>query len=305
MITTDMAAMKTSLRACHSLRLPQSSYPGIPATNLQLRAAINQIMVTCLTVTILLLHRSRHLPEHRMVKIPLSQPRHHQICRQSYLTYQLVQMIWSVGTTISMRVSGRLLRPHPSIVTEVYIKILALWAFHSLSEIFFLTGILKTTGIANQSAISASADSLLHMWRFSSSMRWWSKPGLNASKLIQHPWIQRWLFQTAKAKTNCTLNCSCTHCGKHYASASALFAHVEKEHTKTEPSTPKSGSPDKAIAANDNGERRLNIDGSMDIGELEFQIYDRPPNIAQRNPRYRPKMSFGLRSSKVPHGTYW
>lgn len=47
------------------------------------------------------------------------------------------------------------------------------------------------------------------------------------------------------------------------------------------------------------------MDGPMDIGEKEFQIYDRPPVYNESNQRSRSKNHFGLRSTKIPRGTYW
>ncbi|CAI7634901.1 unnamed protein product [Penicillium manginii] len=97
----------------------------------------------------------------------------------------------------------------------------------------------------------------------------------------------------------------CTHCGKGFPSVPNLFTHIEVAHPDPTFQGQENRRSGQVLRNGSSAERRLDMDGPMDIGELEFQVYDRPPTFAQNTPRYRAKGDYGLRSTKVPHGTYW
>lgn len=101
------------------------------------------------------------------------------------------------------------------------------------------------------------------------------------------------------------LKYSCTHCGKGFPSVPNLFTHIEVAHPDPTFQGQENRRSGQVLRNGSSAERRLDMDGPMDIGELEFQVYDRPPTFAQNTPRYRAKGDYGLRSTKVPHGTYW
>ncbi|KAJ5980829.1 hypothetical protein N7481_008127 [Penicillium waksmanii] len=97
----------------------------------------------------------------------------------------------------------------------------------------------------------------------------------------------------------------CTHCGKGFPTVATLFKHIEIDHSKENSWEQGNRRVGQTPGYGSSAGRLLDMDGPMDIGELEFQVYDRPPTFAQNVPRYRAKMDYGLRSTKVPHGTYW
>ncbi|KAK5791606.1 hypothetical protein VI817_006915 [Penicillium citrinum] len=97
----------------------------------------------------------------------------------------------------------------------------------------------------------------------------------------------------------------CAHCGNRFNTIVSLYRHIESVHVNAVSFAPKKGGNERAVKPSNLAERRLDLDGPMDIGEKEFQIYDRPPVFNENNQRSRSKNDFGLRSTKVPHGTYW